>query len=127
MCHPSNDGLIPLFHRTGRKIYEGTNNTQLAKGSGHFTDTSIWNGNVCLAAHNRGANNYFGQIHTLNIGDKITLTTRLGTRNYAVSSVKKITETDNSDTAGTWENCITLFTCVRDERDYRWCVRAYEI
>ena len=80
-----------------------------------------------LAAHNRGTNNYFGQIHTLNIGDKITLATRLGTRNYAVSSVKKITETDNSDTAGTRENCITLFTCVRDERDYRWCVRAYEI
>ena len=108
------------------KIYEGTNNTQLAKGTGHFTDTSIWNGNVCLAAHNRGTNNYFGQIHTLNIGDKITLTTKLGTRTYHVVSVKKITETDNSDTAETWENCVTLFTCVRDERDYRWCVRAVE-
>ena len=36
------------------KIYEGTDSTQLAKGAGHFTDTSIWEGNVCVAAHNRG-------------------------------------------------------------------------
>ena len=109
------------------KIYEGTDNAQLAKGAGHFTDTSIWDGNVSLAAHNRGTNNYFGKIHTLKSGDTVTLTTKLGTRTYAVESVKKITETDNSDTAATWENCVTLFTCVRDEREYRWCVRAVEV
>ena len=109
------------------KIYEGTSTTQLAKGVGHFTDTSIWDGNACFAAHNRGTNALFGQIHTLDIGDRITLTTKLGTRTYSVASVKKISETDNSDTAGTWENCVTLFTCVRDEREYRWCVRAVEV
>ena len=109
------------------KLYEGTDSTQLAKGAGHFTDTSIWDGNVCVAAHNRGTNAYFGQIHTLNLGDTITLTTRQGTRTYAVTSVKKITETDGADTTSTAGNCITLFTCVRDERDYRWCVRAEEI
>ena len=109
------------------KIYEGTDSGQLAKGAGHFTDTSIWDGNVSLAAHNRGANNYFGKIHTLKPGDTLTLTTKMGTRTYAVESVKKITETDNSDTTATWENCVTLFTCVRDERDYRWCVRAVEV
>ena len=109
------------------KIYEGTDSGQLAKGAGHFTDTSIWDGNVSLAAHNRGTNNYFGKIHTLKPGDTVTLTTKMGTRTYAVDSVKKITETDNSDTAATWENCVTLFTCVRDERDYRWCVRAVEV
>ena len=108
------------------KVYEGTGSAQLAKGAGHFTDTSIWDGNCCIAGHNRGANCYFGDIHTLNNGDKITLTTKLGTRTYAVSSVKKITETDNTDTEATAENCITLFTCVRNESDFRWCVRAYE-
>ena len=109
------------------KIYEGTSTTQLAKGVGHFTDTSIWDGNACFAAHNRGTNALFGQIHTLDIGDRITLTTKLGTRTYSVASVKKISETDSSDTAGTWENCITLFTCVRNESEYRWCVRAVEV
>jgi sortase A len=106
------------------KIYQGTDSTQLAKGAGHFTDTSIWNGNICMAAHNRGVTNHFGNIHTLNVGDTITLTTKLGTRNYAVTSVSKISETDTSMLASTTENCITLFTCVRNESAYRWCVRA---
>ena len=109
------------------KVYEGTDSATLAKGAGHFTDTSIWAGNVCVAGHNRGANCYFGNIHNLNTGDKITLTTKLGTRTYAVTSVKKISETDNSDTAPTAENCITLFTCVRNQSEYRWCVTAKEI
>ena len=47
------------------RIYQGTDSKTLVKGVGHFEDTSIWEGNVCLAAHNRGANSYFGQIHTL--------------------------------------------------------------
>ena len=108
------------------KVYEGTDSATLAKGAGHFTDTSIWAGNVCVAGHNRGANCYFGNIHNLNTGDEITLTTKLGTRTYYVTEVKKISETDNSDTASTSENCITLFTCVRNESSYRWCVRAVE-
>ena len=107
-------------------MYEGTDSATLAKGAGHFTDTSIWDGNVSVAGHNRGTNCYFGNIHTLKQGDEITLTTKLGTRTYYVTEVKKISETDNSDTASTSENCITLFTCVRNESAYRWCVRAVE-
>lgn len=109
------------------RLYEGTDSAQLAKGAGHFTSTSIWLGNVCVAGHNRGANCYFGDIHTLTNGDTITLTTKLGTRSYAVSSIKKISESDSTDTAPEPENCITLFTCVRNQSDYRWCVRAYEV
>ena len=109
------------------KVYEGTDSAQLAKGAGHFSDTSIWDGNVCVAGHNRGTNCYFGSIHTLNAGDKITLSTKLGTRTYSVTGVKKITETDSTDTEATLENCITLFTCVRNQADYRWCVRAVEV
>lgn len=109
------------------KIYQGTSSATLKKGVGHFTSTSIWDGNVSLAAHNRGANSYFGKIHTLEMGDWITLTTKEGTRTYSVTSVMKIDETDNSMLAATSENCITLFTCVRDESEYRWCVRAVEI
>lgn len=109
------------------RIYQGTSDTTLKKGVGHFTSTSIWNGNVALAAHNRGTNNYFGKIHTLEMGERIILTTKEGTRTYSVTSVMKIDETDNSMLAVTSENCITLFTCVRNERDYRWCIRAVEI
>ena len=109
------------------KIYEGTDSTQLAKGAGHFTNTSIWNGNVCLAGHNRGVTNHFGKIHTLNAGDTISLTTQLGARTYSVTSVTKVSETDTSGTAATSGNQITLYTCVMNERDYRWCVVAQEV
>ncbi|MCI8878213.1 MAG: class D sortase [Oscillospiraceae bacterium] len=108
-------------------IVQGTDSAALAKGAGHFEDTSIWSGNICVAAHNRGTNSYFGKIHTLDIGDEITLTTKLGTRTYAVTGVEKISETDNSGTASTSDNRLTLFTCVRDEREYRWCVTAGEV
>ena len=109
------------------RIYQGTDSKTLAKGVGHFEDTSIWNGNVCLAAHNRGANSYFGQIHTLDIGDKITLTTKLGTRTYKVTDVFKVSETDRSGLADSGENMLTLYTCVRNQRDQRWCVTAAEV
>lgn len=117
---------IPLLG-VNVKIYEGTDATQLAKGAGHFSGTSIWDGNVAVASHNRGANCYFGEIHKLTQGDIITLTTKLGTRTYAVTSVSKVEETDGSMLAATADNCITLYTCVRNESAYRWCVRAVEI
>lgn len=109
------------------KIVQGTDSAALAKGVGHFEETSIWNGNVCLAAHNRGTNSYFGQIHTLSVGDTITLTTKLGTRSYSVTSVAKVSETDREALAASSENRITLYTCVRDQRDLRWCVQAVEV
>lgn len=109
------------------KIYEGTSTASMAKGAAHFSDTSIWDGNVCLAAHNRGTNAIFGKIHTLTAGDTITLTTKLGTRTYAVVSIEKVQETDTSGTAATSDNQVTLYTCVMNERPYRWCVTAIEI
>lgn len=108
------------------KVYEGTDSAALAKGAGHFENTSIWAGNVCIAGHNRGVNNHFGQIHTLESGDEIILTTRLGTRTYTVTSVEKVLETDTNGTAATSDHRITLFTCVRDQKEYRWCVVAKE-
>ncbi len=108
------------------KIVQGTDSAALKKGVGHFEETSIWNGNVGLAAHNRGTNSYFGKIHTLETGDEITLTTKQGTRTYEVTTVSKVTETDRSSLENTSDNCLTLYTCVRDQRDLRWCVRAVE-
>ena len=108
-------------------IFEGTDAAVLKRGAGHFPDTSIWDGNAAFAAHNRGANSSFGEIHTLELGDRITLTTKLGTRTYEVTSVSKVSETDRSALAASQSNVITLYTCVRDERDFRWCVTGVEI
>ena len=109
------------------KIYQGTGSSTLAKGVGHFTETSIWDGNVALAAHNRGTNSYFGEIHTLSLGDTINLTTKLGTRIYEVFSVSKVSETDTSALASSAENLLTLYTCVRNQSQYRWCVQARQV
>ena len=110
------------------KVYEGTTDSVLSKGVGHFKDTSIWNGNVCIAGHNRGVNSYFGEIHKLDYGDTIKLTTKKGTRTYEVYSVRKISVNDTSSLQGTYENMITLITCVKTQSDYyRWCVQAREI
>ena len=108
------------------KVVQGTDSAALKKGAGHFTNTSIWDGNVCFAGHNRGTNNYFGKIHTLEAGDTITLTTMLGTRTYAVTSVEKINVNDSSGTASTTDNRVTLYTCVMNQPEYRWCVTAIQ-
>ena len=107
-------------------VYEGTDSAPLLKGAGHFTGTSIWLGNVCVAGHNRGVRNDFGKIHTLKNGDVITLTTALGTRNYAVTSVSKVSVNDTSGLSASADNQITLYTCVEDQPAYRWCVKGVE-
>ena len=106
------------------KVYQGTDADALRKGAGHFASTSIWEGNVAIAGHNRGVNNHFGKIHTLDIGDTIKLTTQLGTRSYEVYSVSKIGVDDTSVLNDSTENIITLVTCVMNQPDYRWCVQA---
>ena len=108
-------------------IFQGTDAATLKKGAGHFEDSSIWDGNVAVAAHNRGANAYFGDIHTLEMGDRIILNTKQGTRTYEVFSVSKVDETDRSGLTASSSNMISLYTCVRDKRDYRWCVQASQI
>ena len=107
-------------------VYEGTGSAPLLKGAGHFEGTSIWNGNIAIAGHNRGVRNDFGKIHTLKSGDTITLTTVLGTRTYAVTSVSKVSVNDTSGLSASIDNQITLYTCVENQPAYRWCVRALE-
>lgn len=106
------------------KVYQGTGADALRKGAGHFANTSIWEGNVAIAGHNRGVNNHFGKIHTLDIGDTIKLTTKLGTRTYEVYAVYKVSVDDMSVLNDSTENIITLVTCVMNQPDYRWCVQA---
>lgn len=106
------------------RIYQGTDSKALAKGAGHFPETSIWDGNVAVAGHNRGTHGIFGDIHTLEPGDKILLSTKLGTRTYQVTSISKVNETDRSGLAPSGTDMLTLYTCVRNQSAYRWQVTA---
>ena len=106
-------------------IYEGTSMQTLAKGVGHFINTPYLEGNVCLAAHN--TNSYWAKLHTLSNGDKIQYTCFLGTKEYEVSNVSKISETDWDSLKNTDTNVLTLITCVKRQKDLRLCVQAKEI
>lgn len=106
-------------------IYEGTSMQTLAKGVGHFTNTPYLEGNVCIAAHN--TNSYWAKLHTLSNGDKIQYTCFLGTKEYEVSNVSKISETDWDSLKNTDTNVLTLITCVKGQKDLRLCVQAKEI
>ena len=108
------------------KVYQGTDSKTLSKGAGHFKNTSLWDGNCAIAGHNRGVRDDFGDLHTLEPGDTITWTTKLGQRTYEVVSVSKVLETDTSGTAAASDNRLTLYTCVKNQRDYRWMVQAVE-
>lgn len=109
------------------KVYETESLENLARGAGHFKSTSAWDGNVGICGHNRGVTNHFGKIHTLDVGDKIEYTTKLGTRIYKVVTVTKIDETDFTYLQRTSDNRITLITCVNNQSNKRWCVQAVEI
>lgn len=108
-------------------IYEGTDAETLRKGVGHFEDTSIWEGNICLAAHNRGYKyNYFQDIVLLEVGDEIIYQTPKGKKTYVVQENKKIKETNVSYIQRTKENKLTLITCEKNEKEYRRCVQAVQ-
>jgi len=108
------------------KAYEGTASTSMAKGVGHFTETSGWLGNVGLCGHNRNSRYVIGSIKNLKIGDIIDYSTVLGTRRYTVTFVGTISATDWSYLAPTPDNRITLITCLANQPTLRVCVQAIE-
>ena len=109
------------------KVYDGTTASSMKNGVGHFTDTSYWDGNIGLAAHNRGVNNNFGKLKKLSKGDIVTYKTELGTRKYEVFYVGQIGVTDLSRLSASNDNMITMITCVEDQPLLRLCVQAKEI
>ncbi len=108
------------------KLWEGETSSSMSKGMGHYSSTSAWNGNVGACGHNRGAKYVIGSIKDLEIGDIITYTTIYGTRTYAVSTVRKISNTDWSYLQSTTDNRITITTCVAGDSSLRWVVQAVE-
>lgn len=109
-------------------ILEGTSKEILRRGVGHFETTSDWDGNVCLAAHNRGYKyNYFQELKKLEMGDIIIYQTKKGERIYSIDYKEIIKETDLSKLEETKENYITLITCAENMPEYRLCIQAKEI
>ncbi len=107
-------------------VWEGETTASMAKGLGHYSSTSAWQGNVGVAGHNRGAKYNIGSIKNLVAGDIITYTTIYGTRTYQVTMVKTIANNDWSYLQRTADNRITLTTCLENQPAKRICVQAVE-
>jgi sortase A len=125
------DGSIGTVYvsRTGKtiKVYEGESLSNLKIGAGHFTATSVWDGNVALAGHNRGGSAYFSFVKDLKSGDRLAYTTKYGTRTYEVYSKTQIDEYDNLPLSWSADNILTLITCVADVPELRYCALAREV
>ena len=109
------------------EIAEGTTKDVLDEYIGHFEDTSKKNGNIGLAAHNRGYKvNYFKNLKNLKEGDEIYYCCGDFERIYTVKTHEIIKDTNWSFLEDTQENVITLITCVENEPEYRRCIQAIE-
>lgn len=119
-------GTVTIRRRSIR-VYEGTTDSNLLKGAGHFTGTSAWDGNVCLCGHNRGANAWFSELIRLTPGEQITYQTPLGVKIYQVTGTRIVSVDDLSPLTGSAENQLTLVTCVANRPDVRLIVTAQQV
>ncbi len=119
---------IPKINLEFVNITEGVTKEILDKSVGHFPNTSITDGNVCLASHNRGESGvYFSRLNELEIKDRIIYATIYSKKEYEVTEKKIIEEKDLSILEPSDINKITLITCVNDSPNLRLCVVAEEV
>lgn len=105
------------------EIAEGTENETMEQYIGHFSETSKTNGNIGLAAHNRGYQvNYFSNLKSLKKGDEIVYQYGNFIEKYVVETNGIIQDTNWEFLQQTEKNTITLITCVENEPEYRRCV-----
>ena len=111
-------------------VYEAEDEMEaMSRGVAHFKSTSAYDGNVGLSAHNinfDGTDGYFKNLHTLKTGDTVSYKTALGQREYEVSLVKTISETDWSYLSRSTENRLTMVTCISGKPTQRVLVQAIQ-
>ncbi len=108
-------------------IKESVELSTLSEAVGHFTNTSLYTGNVGLVSHNGGTSgDYFRNLDKIKKGSEIYYQTNYGVRRYVVKTIAVIDETDWSYLQETEDNRITLITCVKGKKEKRLCVQAVE-
>ena len=108
-------------------IAEGTSGEILDVYIGHFEETQKKDGNIGLAAHNRGYPvNYFSQLKELKVGDEVIYTYMGESQKYEVIYSSIIEDTNWQVLENTGDNRLTLITCVENEPTFRRCVQAIE-
>ena len=108
-------------------IAEGTTKETLNQYVGHFEKTQKEEGNIGLAAHNRGYEvNYFQNLKLLQKGDEIKYIHNQFEKIYEVEKCRIIKDTEWEYLEDTEDNRLTLITCVENQPEYRRCIQAVE-
>lgn len=107
-------------------VYEGTSQSNMARGIAHFDCTSGFTGNIGLAGHNRSAYNHaaFQKLKDVQLGDVVTYTTAYGTATYVVSNITTCATTDTSGLQQDGTNKLTMYTCQMNQPEVKLCVVA---
>lgn len=109
-------------------IADGTSAKIMNKYVGHFIETPKKEGNIGLAAHNRGYNvNYFAKLKLLKENDLIIYTYKNNIFKYSVKEIGVIKDVDWSKLEQSKEEKITLITCLENEPEYRRYIQAIKI
>lgn len=117
---------IPIINLKA-EIAQGTTQEVMNQYIGHFEETQKEEGNVGLAAHNRGYDkNYFQNLKQLKEGDIVIYKHQNFKKSYKIVEHKIIKDTDWTFLENTEDNRITLITCVENQQEYRRCIQAIE-
>jgi sortase A len=116
---------IPRFNRT-IKVYAGETEANMLKGAGHISQTSAWDGNCVIAAHNRGVQTNFGFLKDMNVGDIVKYTTKYGVRTYKVAEKRQVLVEDTTVLEWSSSNILTLITCIANAPELRLAVILHE-
>lgn len=107
------------------EIKESVKDYVLNEYIGHFETTKFLDGNVCLAAHNRGFyRNYFKNLKDINLNDEIIYIVGDSKFKYIVSEKYIINEYDLSPLYERGKREMTLITCVSNKPSERLVVKA---
>jgi len=108
-------------------ISERTTKEVLNQYVGHFENTTKQNGNVGLAAYNRGNDvNHFKDLKLLKQGDEIIYKHNEFQKTYQVEKCRIIKKTEWHYLDKEEENMLTLITFVENQPEYRRCIQAVE-
>lgn len=115
---------IPSINLKNAPVMGSVELSDLSKGTGHFENTPVFDGNVGIAGHN---NTHFKYLVNVDIGDQIQYTVNGVTRTYQVTDMRAISDTDWGVFTDYGDNRLTLVTCEHLVPNSRIAVTAIQV
>lgn len=115
---------IPSINLKNAPVMGSVELSDLSKGTGHFENTPVFDGNVGIAGHN---NTHFKYLVNVDIGDQIQYSVNGVTRTYQVTDMRAISDTDWGVFTDYGDNRLTLVTCEHLVPNRRIAVTAIQV